>query len=1510
MKIRNVIILFLPSILLLINNVSAQYCSATAENGEYEFINSVTVGDTTNESNSNLYSDYTNIVVEAYKGEQYSLSVVNDNHDTPDQITCWADWNQDQVFQESEKINLDYNGNPGEESVATGIIAPPADALVGETRLRVMLASEEPSPCLTFMYGEVEDYTLHVKEIVDPPEVDFEADRTKIFAGETIHFTDLSYLNPTSWEWSFNPPNVTFLDGTDAHSENPVVRFEKAGNYNITLTATNSIGSADTTIENYIEVKAFNPPRNVSATTEGTHVTLNWNKPNMPGYFAYEILNNANAYVYPYPERATLFKAEDFDFTYPVTIEKLSAAFYEDYENDPWPDATFKFKVYESEGNTIIFETPAIEASNYGMTEHELAEPITLNEDFYISVTPVDSSGAPYSFSKVVEPGETNSYFKSESEWLQFESSGSGFELITSIYVVGSKKETIQYSYSEKVKTLEKSELEDFSLQGYAIFRNGTKVDEVSDPDSLFYIDEGLSNGSYEYYLRALYGPLNPAGESIPSDTLSITVDNTEPEIKLLKDDKSILMNETFVLDTNVLIGSVADIEFAVYNEGMNKLGIGDFSIDHPDFSLVSAPADTLLGQDSTYFTIRFEPQSDSISLKKANISFNTNDPNENPFEFSINAIAGLDKWTWMVYLLEDGTGLNGAKDINEWEVNGSVDGRVNYLVLYDAQDDEKDGVYYVTKDKDGFDYEISSEKITSPFGVDPEMSDSQTLENFLLWIKDHYPAQHYGLTMWDHGSGIFKGKTTEKGITKDFVGGMKLWEMSDAVQTFKNQTGQGIDVIGFDVCLLGQFETAYQFKDLSDYVIASELTEPGDGWYYSAAFDSLTHNPDIGAETVAKEITNTYVESYSQGGAQGYSATTQAATSTEVMKNEFIPTFNQLSEKLSLYLYDLKPTIENARDNAWAAVNVNGGGEKNPDHRDLGGFIQNLINTLDYPADLIASAEEALNAYNKMIVAEGHTSSLTDGATGVKIWMPKEISTESYFIHYYMNPDLYIDISNTQWDEYLEMFEDPAINQAPFAAFSIPDTDEKGEKFVIENRSLFGPQSFKWTISPGYADFVSGSDSLSESPEIQLNELGDYNVSLRAENSYGSHDTTYQNCIHVIEPDFEAPQNLTATKDSNKVNLNWQASSGTPIFKEGFENINSWPPEGWVIMSNDNLEGTNLDTVAEGSNTWGLCDSTTFTDQNGNPDPQYIHSGTYSAAIGYTAGNSGDPFNWLITPKIELRENETLNFWLWYASDENYYTDFDVMVLHQGEWTSLLHLTQGDGYNLYESPVSLSLSEYSNDTIRIAFVYQYTDGYQLAIDDIEIRNAEKTNRNESYKLGNKPFRELANFEPIEVSREGNKTKATASGYMVYRNGARITEINDLSEVTYTDTLTASGEYEYYVVRKYSNPVGQSEPSNKVSVTIELFTGIDSEFNSGEVSVYPNPSRGQFNVRFERKLNSADIAVYKADGTIVYRTSIASTDSKTFNLQNFDSGIYYMKIQTAKESITKQIIIR
>ena len=87
-----------------------------------------------------------------------------------------------------------------------------------------------------------------------PPVAQFKVNKTDPNNIETVYFTDLSSNGPTSWTWSFSPSTVTYVGGTNANSQNPQVKFNNAGLYTVSLTATNAFGSDAEVKTNFISV--------------------------------------------------------------------------------------------------------------------------------------------------------------------------------------------------------------------------------------------------------------------------------------------------------------------------------------------------------------------------------------------------------------------------------------------------------------------------------------------------------------------------------------------------------------------------------------------------------------------------------------------------------------------------------------------------------------------------------------------------------------------------------------------------------------------------------------------------------------------------------------------------------------------------------------------------------------------------------------------------------------------------------------------------------------------------------------------------------------------------------------------------------------------------------------------------------------------------------------------------------------------------------------------------------
>lgn len=100
--------------------------------------------------------------------------------------------------------------------------------------------------------------------VEEQPTSNFKSDSQNIFEGDTVNFEDQSIGFPNSWSW-------TLEGGTPASStdKNPVVTYNTAGTYKVTLTVTNDFGSDTKTVEAYITVNQAVPPvANFTADTQ------------------------------------------------------------------------------------------------------------------------------------------------------------------------------------------------------------------------------------------------------------------------------------------------------------------------------------------------------------------------------------------------------------------------------------------------------------------------------------------------------------------------------------------------------------------------------------------------------------------------------------------------------------------------------------------------------------------------------------------------------------------------------------------------------------------------------------------------------------------------------------------------------------------------------------------------------------------------------------------------------------------------------------------------------------------------------------------------------------------------------------------------------------------------------------------------------------------------------------------------------------------------------------------
>ena len=220
----------------------------------------------------------------------------------------------------------------------------------------------------------------------------------------------------------------------------------------------------------------------------------------------------------------------------------------------------------------------------------------------------------------------------------------------------------------------------------------------------------------------------------------------------------------------------------------------------------------------------------------------------------------GKDTVTIMVYMcgsdLESKSGM-GTADLLE-RTKATLSDQVNLLVYTGGSTRWKNDVISSSVNQI---YKIENGKLlrlVSDAGS-PPMTDPSTLTSFIDYCTKNYPANRNELIFWDHGGGSISGYGyDEKSKNSGSMG------LSGINKALKN-AGVKFDFIGFDACLMGTLENALMLTPYADYLIASEETEPGIGWYYTNWLTDLSRDTSLSTLEVGKLIVDDFVSACNQ---------------------------------------------------------------------------------------------------------------------------------------------------------------------------------------------------------------------------------------------------------------------------------------------------------------------------------------------------------------------------------------------------------------------------------------------------------------------------------------------------------------------------------------------------------------------------------------------------------------------------------------------------------------------
>ena len=368
-------------------------------------------------------------------------------------------------------------------------------------------------------------------------------------------------------------------------------------------------------------------------------------------------------------------------------------------------------------------------------------------------------------------------------------------------------------------------------------------------------------------------------------------------------------------------------------------------------------------------------------------------------------AEADIAKWTVLVYLVADNNLDEYTEtDLLELELGGSSED-VNVLIIMDKL--YEPAVLMTIEDH---------ERVVLEELGELNMGDQATMEMFLAYGAENYPAEHMVLFFWDHGSGVHGvacDETMPDGtISEDWLSHQELMAALDDYH---------MDILAADECSIGQLETMYEYYSNEvdmDYWVASENYISWRGFSYDEILRRLIEDPDMGERALSFVIVEEFTELFSVPPYQSEILTSQSVfdmSKVEALGAAVLEMASTLSGDMDTY---------SALISAAQMASLNPWGARSAGQIDLGTFVQYILDNVEEGDPVAADCEAVLSAHSECVIGMGVCKN-NDlyGYTGMGILVPPSYSM--YTVASAGSYELYMafDFPNIGWWAFLESF-------------------------------------------------------------------------------------------------------------------------------------------------------------------------------------------------------------------------------------------------------------------------------------------------------------------------------------------------------------------------------------------------------------------------------------------------------------------------------------------------------
>lgn len=333
-----------------------------------------------------------------------------------------------------------------------------------------------------------------------------------------------------------------------------------------------------------------------------------------------------------------------------------------------------------------------------------------------------------------------------------------------------------------------------------------------------------------------------------------------------------------------------------------------------------------------------------------------------------------VKSWAMYTYIAGDNNLSNaGLEDICEMEDAGSS-ADTHVAVQIDTEGELNGSIRYEISEPD---FEGRSHRTVITRLPEQNTGNPKYLAEFARWAVHRYPAENQLLVVWNHGAGFMHTPTRDIGYDDSSRGdALTMGELRWALEKAGFGAGDAgkLAILGFDACLMNMLEVAYEFVGLTDLIVGSQQTEPGDGWPYDKVIEGMKGAPK--RADVAAHIVKTYIADYKESGTSGV---TQSAL--DLAKLDPV---GKAVDELGLHL--LRTIADNKGAILEARVKTQGYAE--PTYVDMLDMVNHLAEKIRDDRVLGACAQVRKTVEDAIVLNGKYGGSVTHSC-GLSIWYP-----------------------------------------------------------------------------------------------------------------------------------------------------------------------------------------------------------------------------------------------------------------------------------------------------------------------------------------------------------------------------------------------------------------------------------------------------------------------------------------------------------------------------------------